>query len=100
VGCIDNVQLGGGFGPGFKVMGGWDFASNDSDPEPAPDPNPAGDMGHGTHVAGIIAGKNAWYRGVAPDANILAYRILGGQPATTETMIDAWKRAYDDGVSF
>ncbi|MFH0799816.1 MAG: S8 family serine peptidase [Pseudomonadota bacterium] len=28
--------------------------------------------GHGTHVAGIMAGNNARYGGVAPDANIIA----------------------------
>lgn len=27
--------------------------------------------GHGTHVAGIVAGRNEKYRGVAPDANII-----------------------------
>ncbi|MCW5880592.1 MAG: S8 family peptidase [Anaerolineae bacterium] len=42
----------------------------------------AGDgNGHGTHVAGIIAGSGAAsdgkYRGVAPDALILAARVLG-----------------------
>lgn len=44
-------DLGGGFGEGHKVVGGFDFADGDDDP--------MDDNGHGTHVAGIIAGKAA-----------------------------------------
>lgn len=35
---------------------GWDFGVNDSDPMDPLDLNPGGNPGHGTHVAGIIAG--------------------------------------------
>ncbi|MBH0208781.1 MAG: S8 family serine peptidase, partial [Nitrospira sp.] len=35
---------------------GWDFLMNDSDPMDPIDLNPGGNPGHGTHVAGIIAG--------------------------------------------
>lgn len=35
------------------------------------------DNGHGTHVAGIIAGQGNLYRGLSYDANILAARCLG-----------------------
>ncbi|MBS3089706.1 S8 family serine peptidase [Candidatus Pacearchaeota archaeon] len=42
-------DLGGCFGAGCKIAGGWDFVNNDSDP--------MDDDGHGTHVAGIIAAK-------------------------------------------
>ncbi|GAB1318644.1 hypothetical protein MFIFM68171_08854 [Madurella fahalii] len=94
--------LGGGFGPGFKVIGGWDFSSpnnpGEGDSDPAPDINPFGLMGHGTHVAGILAGKNEWFTGVAPNASILAYKMFGGTTSETATYIDAWKRAFDDGA--
>jgi hypothetical protein len=60
--------LGGGFGPHAKVMGGWDFVDDDGDPM---DRN-----GHGTHVAGIIAGDGDGVTGVAPAARLLAYRVL------------------------
>ncbi|MGW8727012.1 S8 family serine peptidase [Streptomyces sp. NPDC055808] len=64
-------DLGGGFGEGHKVVGGYDFANGDSDP--------MDDNGHGTHVAGIIAGKAAakdGVTGVAPGASILAYKVM------------------------
>lgn len=61
-------DLGGGFGTGYKVIGGYDFYNDDSDP--------MDDNGHGTHVAGIIA-ANGGISGVAPDAEILAYKALG-----------------------
>ena len=55
-------DLGGGFGPGYKVLGGWDFANNDADP--------SDDDGHGTHVAGIVAADGPSLRGVAPHATL------------------------------
>jgi len=41
-------DLGGCFGPGCKVIDGYDFINNDEDP--------MDDQGHGTHCAGIAAG--------------------------------------------
>ncbi|MBV1852681.1 S8 family serine peptidase [Catellatospora tritici] len=64
-------DLGGGFGEGFKVVGGYDFVNDDADP--------MDDNGHGTHVAGIIAGRAAapgGITGVAPEANLLAYKVM------------------------
>ncbi len=33
--------------------------------------------GHGTHVAGIVASADSRYRGVAPEASILAAKVMG-----------------------
>jgi subtilisin family serine protease len=71
---IDYTQseLGGGIGKNFKVLGGYDFYSNDSDPMDT--------SGHGTSVAGVIAAKSytvngVHYQGVAPDADLVALRV-------------------------
>ena len=65
----NNPALGGGFGPGFRVIGGYDFAHLDNDP--------MDDNGHGTHVAGIIGANGGdSMRGVAPDVKFLAVKVL------------------------
>ncbi|MGW8889662.1 S8 family serine peptidase [Streptomyces sp. NPDC055749] len=64
-------DLGGGFGDGHKVVAGHDFVNGDGDP--------MDDNGHGTHVAGIIAGKAAskgGVTGVAPGADLTAYKVM------------------------
>lgn len=80
-------DLGGGFGPSYKVIGGYDFYNHDS--------NPMDDNGHGTHVAGTIA-ANGVIRGVAPGASILAYKTLSpdGQGSMSD-VIAAIDRAMD-----
>lgn len=63
-------DLGGGIGSGFKVLGGHDFVNEDNDP--------LDDNGHGTHVAGIVA-ANGVLKGVAPDASLMAYKVLAAE---------------------
>ncbi|ASN04065.1 S8 family serine peptidase [Virgibacillus necropolis] len=53
---------------------------------------------HGTHVAGIIA-ADGQIKGVAPDAELYAYRALGpGGSGTSIQVIAALEQAIDDGV--
>jgi serine protease AprX len=52
-------------------------------------PDATGDrFGHGTHVAGIIAGSDGDYAGVAPGAHIVSLRVLGkdGSGATSDVI--------------
>ncbi|HYI12040.1 MAG TPA: S8 family serine peptidase [Thermoanaerobaculia bacterium] len=80
--------LGGGFGPGFKVVGGWDFANDDADP--------MDDYGHGTHVAGIIAAEGDGLLGVAPGVSLYAYKVIAGDGyATEEDVIAGIERTVD-----
>jgi subtilisin family serine protease len=67
----DHVALGGGFGSGSRVVGGYDFAENDSDPY---DDGPSGF--HGTHVAGIVGSSDSTYRGVASEVDLIGLRVF------------------------
>ncbi|KAK7958437.1 Subtilisin DY [Apiospora saccharicola] len=56
-------KLGGGFGPGFKVTAGYDFVGDRDWPYTSKEPGSDfldDELGHGTHVAGIVAGKSGW----------------------------------------
>ncbi|KAF6836548.1 subtilase [Colletotrichum plurivorum] len=95
--------LGGGFGKGFKVAGGYDFVGNGDYQSPENERQPGEDpldlSGHGTSVAGIIAGKANDFLGVAPEATLYAYKVFGGQGGTgAATLIEAFLAAYYDGV--
>ncbi|OEH93309.1 S8 family serine peptidase [Bacillus solimangrovi] len=80
-----------------SYYGGYDLVDQDDDPmettleqgEPTQ---------HGTHVAGIIA-ANGKLKGVAPKAEIYAYRAIGpGGTGTSEQVIAAIERAVKDGM--
>ncbi|KAI6348040.1 hypothetical protein MCOR25_010862 [Pyricularia grisea] len=111
VGVVDtgvqytHTALGGGLGPGFKVAGGWDFVGDGGWPATGspkvPDADPMDYQGHGTHVAGILLGEAAsGWMGVAPRATMHSYKVFGrtSGSTTTETIIDAFLKAYEDGM--
>ena len=73
--AYDHYALGGGFGSGYRVVGGWDFTEeNDADPY---DDGPGGF--HGTHVAGIIGSSDNRYMGVAPAVDLVGLRVFDDQ---------------------
>lgn len=78
---------------------GWDFVDNNDDPQETPPGDPrGGSTNHGTHVAGTVA-ANGEIKGVAPDASLLAYRVLGpGGSGTTANVIAGIERAVQDGA--
>lgn len=70
-----------------KVVGGYDIYNNDNDP--------FDDHGHGTHVAGIVAGKGI-LKGVAPDAKLYAYKVMSIDGRGSEAnVIEGIERAVD-----
>ncbi|MBU4246393.1 MAG: S8 family serine peptidase, partial [Nanoarchaeota archaeon] len=72
-GCTSESFLSGNCS---KVIGGYDFANNDG--------NPMDDHGHGTHIAGIVA-ANGSLKGVAPDAKIVAIKVLDSSGSGSES---------------
>jgi subtilisin family serine protease len=81
-------MLGGGGFPNAKVIGGYNFGDNNS--------NPMDQNGHGTSVAGIAAGalgsSGNYDGGVAYNADLYALKITSGSSgsAYTSAMISAW----------
>ncbi|WP_096203047.1 S8 family serine peptidase [Bacillus sp. FJAT-45350] len=80
-----------------NYKGGFDVVDCDEDPMETLESQGAPTL-HGTHVAGIIA-ANGQIKGVAPEAELYAYRALGpGGQGTTEQVIEAIEKAVEDGV--
>ncbi|HEX8254432.1 MAG TPA: S8 family serine peptidase, partial [Thermoanaerobaculia bacterium] len=82
-------DLGGCLGAGCKVISGYDFVDLDANPQSgyttdATTKVTARDY-HGTHVAATAAGL----KGVAPDASIIAIRVLGTNTSGKLSNLDA-----------
>ena len=65
----NNAALGGGIGPGHKVVAGVDFSGSPNGVLPT--------WQHGTGVAGLVASSDPAHPGVAPGADIVALRVFG-----------------------
>jgi hypothetical protein len=71
----NDPALGGGYGPGHKVVAGYDFVDNDNDPMDTD--------GHGTGLASVIGASaftynGATYQGVAQGADLIDLRVDDG----------------------
>ncbi|KAF2703341.1 subtilisin-like protein [Pleomassaria siparia CBS 279.74] len=95
--------LGGGFGPGFKVVAGTDLVGDayTGFEIPVPDSDPMDCGGHGTHVSGIIgANPNPYnFTGVAPNATLGMWKVFGCDGRVgNDILIQAFNLAYEAGV--
>ncbi|MEL3972132.1 S8 family serine peptidase [Rossellomorea oryzaecorticis] len=75
----------------FDDYKGYDFVDDDTDPQEG-----AGQY-HGTHVSGTVAANGA-IKGVAPNATLLGYRVLGANGGTTEDVVAGIELAVQDGA--
>jgi serine protease AprX len=78
---------------GNRIKGFYDFTQLNADGTPTT-PAPYDDLGHGTHIAGLIASAGAppnyRFQGVAPNASLIVARVLDSQGASrTSTVIAA-----------
>ena len=93
----DHVALGKGFGAGYRVVGGWDFAENDSNPY---DDGPTGF--HGTHVSGIIGSDSSQNSGVAPEVDLVGLRVFNDQGQGQIQWVEqalAWVHTHRDSFA-
>jgi minor extracellular serine protease Vpr len=83
----------------FGEYKGYDFVDNDNNPQETPAGDPRGESTqHGSHVSGTVA-ANGKIKGVAPDADLLAYRVLGpGGSGSTQNVIAGIEQAVEDGA--
>ncbi|SFK15357.1 minor extracellular serine protease Vpr [Halobacillus dabanensis] len=78
-----------------NYKGGYDTVDFDDDPMETKE---EGATSHGTHVAGVIAADGEM-EGIAPDADIYAYRALGpGGVGSSVQVIAALEEAVKDGM--
>ena len=86
--------------PNKKIIGGYDFVGTNYSPGaafpdhriPRPDSNPLDEGGHGTHVAGSVAGLGDGintYDGVAPEADLYALKVFGANGGTSDSVVIA-----------
>lgn len=97
--AVDPDKASSGY-PNAKVVGGIDLVGTEYDSGsgdykkhlPIPDENPMDQGGHGTHVAGTVAGVGdgvETYSGVAPDALLHAIKVFGADGSTGDAVVIA-----------
>ncbi len=86
--------------PNDRVVGGIDLVGTEFDsasPDfakhiPKPDMNPLDQAGHGSHVAGTVAGLGDGvnsYNGMAPEALLHAIKVFGAEGSTSDAVVIA-----------
>ena len=90
---------------GIDLVGvGYDAGSTIFDRQiPRGDPDPLDESGHGTHVAGSVAGHGDGvntYDGVAPEASLLAIKVFGGGSTGEAVILRGIEFAIDPNGDF
>jgi len=86
--------------PNDRVVGGIDLVGTEFDSAsalfakriPKPDMNPLDQGGHGSHVAGTVAGLGDGvntYNGMAPEASLYAVKVFGAEGSTSDSVVIA-----------
>lgn len=92
--ALDHPDLAGNLWTGPGGEHGWDFVDGDDDPDDF--------QFHGTHVAGTaaaVAGNGIGVAGVAPEALIMAVRVLNGDGSgSTADIADGIDYASENGA--
>ncbi len=89
----NDCAINGTFTAGGCPNGGYDFVNSDNDP--------TDDNGHGTHVAGSVAAEDndTGVIGVAPDAQLMAVKVLGDDGfGTYDDIVSGIDFAVDNGA--
>jgi serine protease AprX len=77
---------------GDRIRGFFDFTQPNADGTPGT-PAAYDDLGHGTHIAGLIASAGAppnySFQGIAPNANLVVVKVLDNQGASTTSRVIA-----------
>lgn len=99
-----HYALGGGFGSGYRVVGGYDFTESGADALDPYDDGPNG--GHGTHVSGIVGGNAGSNSGVAPQVDLVGLRVFDDAGAGYFSWVEqalSWvhnnRNAYDNPIT-
>jgi len=75
-----------------RIKGFYDFTKLDRFRQPT-QPAPYDDLGHGTHIAGLIASAGAApgyvFQGVAPNANLVVFKVLDKNGAGSTSSVIA-----------
>ena len=102
---LSHPEFAGRIVAGFDFVGDFYNASDPLNDTPVPEPGPftrtgGGDCnGHGTHVAGIVAAGGVIVSGVAPGAELGAYRVFGCDGSSnSDVILAAVERAFADGM--
>lgn len=97
--AIDPAKEAPGY-PNDRIVGGIDLVGTTFDSAspvfanriPKPDMNPLDEGGHGTHVAGTVAGLGDGvntYNGMAPEAVLHAIKVFGADGSTSDAVVIA-----------